>query len=96
MENDGFYKRKIVRDPNNSSGYMVLKPLIDNPQQFNKNGCCYTPRGLYNYLKNVRKSISKGETPSVEIIIGSSISGNGDITTKSIDLEFMLSILKPN
>jgi hypothetical protein len=47
------YRRMIVKDLDDSSGYMVLKPNLDD---FHRPGRHYNKRGLFSLLKNLEGS----------------------------------------
>ena len=63
------YRRMIVKNPEDSSGYMVLKP---NGDDFHRVGKYYNKRGLFNLLKGVDSQHKKGEFTAFEFVVDTS------------------------
>ena len=71
------YRRMIVKDLDNGSDYMVLKPDGDD---FHKVGRHYSKRGLFNYLKNLKWESVYDDFP-IEIIVDASLLRDVDTFT---------------
>ena len=87
-----YIKRKIIRNPNDNSGYMLLKP---SEEGFHRIGSPRNKKSLCDYLINLMSRYRRGLVEGYTVVLSQELTSNGKKTFDSNkgDLEDLIKIL---